>query len=99
MGVVALEVDQPELEFLSYREDQLVLLAPLENLFGGESTISFVDCTDQPFISLRSGVALHTLLVDHASALGRCLDVCVQKSGYRAIARLVVPPAQECIAS
>jgi DNA-binding transcriptional LysR family regulator len=89
IGVVALETEHPELDFLPYREDRLVLLAPLGSPLGRQGIVSFADCMDEPFISLQSGAALHTFLMNHASALGKRLDIRVQVSGYRAIARLV----------
>jgi DNA-binding transcriptional LysR family regulator len=89
IGVVALESDHPDLEFLPYRQDQLVLLAPLDGRFINQHSVSFTECLGLPFISLQSGAALHTFLMNHASALGGRLDVRVQVSGFRAIARLV----------
>jgi DNA-binding transcriptional LysR family regulator len=89
IGVVALETEHPDLDFLPYRADRLVLLAPLGSPLARQGTVSFADCTDEPFISLQSGAALHTFLMNHASALGKRLDIRVQVSGYRAIARLV----------
>ncbi|WP_242539928.1 LysR substrate-binding domain-containing protein [Trinickia mobilis] len=89
VGVVALETGHPDLEFLPYRKDQLILLTPVDHPLGLKSTASFADCFGQPFISLQSGAALHTFLMNHASAIGGRLDVRVQVSGYRAIARLV----------
>lgn len=93
IGVVALEIEHPELDFLPYREDQLILLAPLKSEIAQNDVVSFADCMEQPFISLQSGAALHTFLMNHASALGRQLDIRVQVSGYRAIARLVASGA------
>lgn len=89
VGVVALESEHPALRFLPYKQDQLVLLAPVTHPLAGHSHASFKECLGQPFISLQSGAALHTFLVNHASALDGQLDVRVQVSGYRAIARLV----------
>lgn len=89
IGVVALESQHPALRFLPYRRDQLILLAPLTHALAAKSRVSFAECLGQPFISLQSGAALHTFLMNHASALDGRLDVRVQVSGYRAIARLV----------
>lgn len=89
LGVVAVETDHPDLEFLPYRQDQLVLLTPLNSAFSGQRKISFSACLGTPFISLQHGAALHTFLMNHATSLGKSLDVRVQVSGYRAIARLV----------
>lgn len=93
IGVVALEGEHPGLEFLPYRQDQLVLLAPLSFASTWGAILSFAECLGVPFISLQSGAALHTFLMNHADALGGRLDVRVQVSGYRAIARLVTSGA------
>ena len=89
IGVVALETEHPELDFFAYRQDQLVLLAPLTGQFDHRHSVSFTECLGLPFISLQSGAALHTFLMNHASAVGGRLDIRVQVSGFRAIARLV----------
>jgi DNA-binding transcriptional LysR family regulator len=89
VGVVALESEHPALEFLPYRKDQLILLAPMGHRLADGPSVSFAECLGFPFISLQSGAALHTFLMNQASALGERLDVRVQVSGYRAIARLV----------
>lgn len=89
VGVVALESEHPALAFLPYRKDQLMLLAPPAHAFAQRERVSFRECLGQPFISLQSGAALHTFLMNQASALDGSLDVRVQVSGYRAIARLV----------
>ncbi|MGF6902542.1 LysR substrate-binding domain-containing protein [Paraburkholderia sp. GAS348] len=56
VGVVALETEHPALEFLPYRKDQLILLAPLAHPIAAKSDVSFAKCLGQPFISLQSGV-------------------------------------------
>ncbi len=93
VGVVAMEGGHPDLEFLPYRDDELVLLAPQNSPLAAQQAVSFSACLHQPFISLQQGAALHTYLVNQATALGGRLDVRVQVSGYRAIARLVASGA------
>ena len=89
IGVAAADSGHPDLVFTPYKEDQLVLLVPHGHALGQRTQVGFADCLHQPFISLQQGAALHTFLVNHAAALGDRLDVRVQVSGYRAIARLV----------
>lgn len=89
IGVVAMEAPHPALDYRPYRVDQLVMLAPPDSALAARRSVAFVDCLDQPFISLQQGAALHTFLMNRAAALGARLDVRVQVSGYRAIARLV----------
>jgi DNA-binding transcriptional LysR family regulator len=93
LGVVAANNGHPDLVFIPYKEDQLVLLVPHGHTLSQQQSLRFSDCLNQPFISLQSGAALHTFLVNHAMALGDRLDVRVQVSGYRAIARLVASGA------
>lgn len=93
IGVVALDTDHPDLAYLPYRIDHLVVLAPLESAIARRTTINFADCLSEPFICLQQGAALHTFLMNHASALGGRLDVRVQVSGYGSIARLVASGA------
>lgn len=89
LGVVAADSGHPDLLFTPYKKDQLVLLVAREHPLAGRSDVRFSECLRQPFISLQQGAALHTFLINHALALGDTLDVRVQVSGYRAIARLV----------
>lgn len=93
LGVVAVEQPHPELRYLPYQEDELVLLVPLSSPLAARDSCAFSACLSEPFVSLQSGMALHTFLANHASALGGKLDVRVQVSGYRAIAQLVASGA------
>lgn len=93
IGIVVVDVESPELEFLPYCEDHFVLLAPPNSALAALSSASLRQCLDEPFISLQNGSALHTYLSNHAMALGGRLDVRVQVSNYRAIIRLVASGA------
>ncbi|MDQ0625945.1 LysR family transcriptional regulator [Paraburkholderia graminis] len=89
LGVVALEADHPELVFHPYREDELVIVAARSDPFADRKRIAFAECLGRSFISLQPGAALHTFVMNHASALGGRLDVRVQVSSYGAIVKLV----------
>ncbi len=93
IGVVASDTDHPGLDYRPYREDRLMLLVPCGSTLDRGTPVRFAECLARPFISLQHGSALHTYLVNHAAALGGRLDVRVQVSGYRAIARLVASGA------
>lgn len=93
LGVVAVEQPHSELRYLPYREDELILLVPRFSPLAGRGSINFGACLSEPFVSLQSGMALHTFLANHAVALGGKLDIRVQVSGYRAIAQLVASGA------
>lgn len=89
LGIVAMEIEHPELQFIPYKKDKLVLIAPIRHPLAAQGAIHFRDCLNFPFICLQSGAALHTFLVGHANALDQRLDVRVQVSGFWGIVRLV----------
>jgi len=93
IGIVAVDADHPELDFIPYREDRFVLLTPLKSTLAQQPSIRFAECLNKPFISLQNGSALHTYLSNQALALGGRLDVRVQVSNYRSIIRLVASGA------
>jgi len=93
LGVVAAVVPHPNLRYLPYRDDELVLLVPRAGALAHRTSVQFSECLGEPFVGLQSGMALHTFLVNQATALGARLDVRVQVSGYRAIAHLVASGA------
>ena len=93
IGVVALTTPHPELDYHPYRLDQLVVLAPRTSAIAAQRSTTFAACLREPFISLQQGAALHTFLMNQAAALGGRLDLRIQVSGYRAVARLVASGA------
>jgi len=93
IGVCSLTHDHAELQFLPYRRNRLVLLAPLSSMLGRDGDIGFSACMEEPFVSPQLGTTLHTFLMSKAAAIGMRLDVRVQVSGYGAIARLVASGA------
>nr|AAX86478.1 transcripion regulator [Pseudomonas sp. L1] len=93
MGIVAIEHDNPELRFIPYKKDKLVLIAPLRHPLAKLDAIQFKDSLCYPFICLQTGAAVHTFLVGHASALDLSMDIRVQVSGYWAVVKLVASGA------
>jgi len=89
LGVVTWSGKHPQLTFSPYREDELVALVPRRDGLGRGGKIAFAECLDHPFISLRSGAAIHTFLVGRAAALGHHLDVRVQVAAFSAVIALV----------
>lgn len=89
LGIVAVEAEHPELDFLPYREDRLVVVASSTDAVAQHESIRFADCLDSPFVCLLNGTAMHTYLLNFAHALGRELDVRMQVSAYPAALRLI----------
>lgn len=89
LGIVAVEAEHPELDFLPYREDRLVVVASSTDAVAQLESIRFADCLGSPFVCLLNGTAMHTYLLNHAYALGKELDVRMQVSAYPAVLRLI----------
>lgn len=92
-GVVAIDIDHPELDFIPYQEDQFVLIAPRAHRLARKRSIRYGDCLGETWICLQSGSALHTYLVNKASELGGRLDVKVQVASFDGIVQLVAAGA------
>nr|CCM43859.1 bacterial regulator helix-turn-hlix, LysR family protein [Janthinobacterium agaricidamnosum] len=93
LGIVTVTSDEPSLQFIRYREDRFVLVAPRSYGFDGMAAMRFRRCLDYPFISLQNGTSLHAFLTNQASALGQTLDIRVQVSSHRSILNLVAAGA------
>ncbi|HWP11904.1 MAG TPA: LysR substrate-binding domain-containing protein [Ramlibacter sp.] len=89
LGIVTWNDEHPQLTFYPYREDELVVLSPKASRIGKNGAITFAGCLSHPFISLRSGTAIHTFLVGKAASMGRQLDVRIQVAGFQAVVALV----------
>lgn len=93
LGVVAIDIDHPDLDFIPYQEDEFVLIAPMAHRFRKQRTVRYAECLVETWICLQNGSALHTYLVNKASELGGRLDVRVQVAGFAGIAHLVAAGA------
>jgi DNA-binding transcriptional LysR family regulator len=93
IGIVAGEVEHPRLDFLPYRQDELVLLLPVGHALTKTPSAQFIEALDEPFVCLHSGSAIHTFITEKATALGYRLDVRVQVNDYRTISTLVASGA------
>jgi DNA-binding transcriptional LysR family regulator len=93
IGVVGIEGTHPDLEFRDYSADELVVIAKPGDLYANRQSLKFSDCVEFPFVSLHSGAALHTYLVQRASDIGKRLDVRVQVCDYRTVCQLVAAGA------
>lgn len=88
IGIVG-ERHHPELTFHPLCEDQLVLLLPATHALASYESVSFIDCLNEPFVSLHSGAALHSFVLQRATELGTRLDIRVQVNDYLTVKKLV----------
>lgn len=89
LGVVTWEGTHPDLVFLPYQTDELVVVAPRSDELARQKRTGFLACLERPFVSLHSGAAIHNFLLKTAAALGKTLDVRIQVSGFASVVPLV----------
>ncbi len=89
IGIVTWDGEHPELEFLPYRQNELMAVVPeTDSLTSGEST-SFADCLDRPFVCLQGGSAIYAFIVNKATALGRHIDIRIQVASFASMLSLI----------
>lgn len=89
IGIVTWNQTHPDLEFLPYRLNELVVVAPLDDPLAQEQSASFAKCLDRPFICMNSDAAIYTYIVNQAASLHRHLDVRIQVSSFTSTLSLV----------
>lgn len=89
LGIVALGAEHPDLDFLPYRDDRLVVVTSATDALAQHDAVRFADCLESPFVCLLNGTAMHTYLLNLAHALGRQLDIRMQVSAYPAVLRMI----------
>ena len=89
LGVVTWDEGHPDLDFLPYRRDELVVVTPRDDPLAARGAASFGECLARPLVCLWSGSAIHNYLAKRAAALGRPLDVRIQVAGFPAVVALV----------
>lgn len=89
LGIVTWDQPHPELEFLPYRLNELVVVVPPGDPLTKEPSVRFLTCLDRPFICLTSDAAIYTYLVNQATALRRHIDVRIQVGSFASTLSLV----------
>ena len=93
VGVVAIDIDHPDLDFIPYQKDTFVMIVPAGHRLGKRRSIRYSECLGETWICLQNGSALHTYLVNKATESGGRLDVRVQVAGFDGITQLVASGA------
>ncbi|MEF9942749.1 MAG: LysR family transcriptional regulator [Burkholderiaceae bacterium] len=89
VGVTAWPGQHHGVVFLPYREDRLVVITTRPHPWSRRRHISFAECLDQPFVTMRGDSAIQTFLFERAHDLGRRLDTRIQVSSLQAVVSLV----------
>ncbi|MVW80555.1 LysR family transcriptional regulator [Bordetella sp. 02P26C-1] len=89
VGIVAGCTADPNLEFIPYRRDRLVLVAARSHALAKESAVAFADTLDNDYVGLSEWSAIHPFLVQAAAALGRTFKFRVEVGNFEAVCRMI----------
>lgn len=89
IGIVAGNVRTEGLEVLPYREDRLVLAAPLEHPLAREPEVSFAETLEYDHVALLEASAIHNFLTLVAADLQKALHIRIQVGNFEAMGRMI----------
>lgn len=89
VGIVAGEVGGPELAFLPYRADRLVLVCPMHHPFAQAGRMYFAETLAENYVGLNSDSAIHGFLLERAREAGRRPRIRAQVRAFGAVCRMV----------
>lgn len=89
VGIVAGEVGGPELAFLPYRADRLVLVCATGHPFASRGRLRFAETLSENHVGLSSDSAIHGFLLDRAREAGRRPRIRAQVRSFEAVCRMV----------
>lgn len=89
IGIFAGHVPAPDLQLLSYRQDRLVLMTPIDHPLAERESIAFSEALAFDFIGLQQDASLQSLLYDQATLAGKALRMRIQVRSFDAICRMI----------
>ena len=89
IGVVADCAPDPKLQFIPYRRDRLVLVAPSAHRLAARKTVAFAETLNDDFVGLSEWSAIHPFLLQAAAALGRTFRFRIEVGNFEAACRMV----------
>ena len=89
VGIVTWDGQHPELDFMPYRDNELMAVLPETDALAGRGQVSFSDCLERPFICSQNGSAIYTFIVNKATSLGRQLDVRIQVASFASMLSMI----------
>ncbi|RBI67750.1 LysR family transcriptional regulator [Vreelandella sulfidaeris] len=89
IGIFAGHVPAPDLQQLSYRQDRLVLMTPIDHPLAERESIAFNEALAFDFIGLQQDASLQSLLNEQATLAGKALRMRIQVRSFDAICRMI----------
>ena len=89
IGIVAGQPAGFELEFIPYREDKLVLVAPASHALASLDSVAFADTLSYDYVGLSEWSAIHAFLIQNADRLGHMFRFRVEVSNFETVCRMI----------
>jgi DNA-binding transcriptional LysR family regulator len=89
IGIYNGHVPAEDLRVFPYRQDRLILIAPLDHPLASRAEITLRDAAEYDFVALRQDSSLHWLVCQSAQKLDITLRVRVQVHSFDAICRMI----------
>ena len=89
IGITAQAGGGEDVEFLPYRSDRLVLVAPRDHPLAAGDAVNFDETLSYDYVGLSETSAIHAFLLQAADDLGRVLRFRVEVSNFEAACRMI----------
>jgi DNA-binding transcriptional LysR family regulator len=89
IGIVAGKPASSELEYIPYREDRLVLVAPADHALNERTEVAFSDTLAFEYVGLSEWSAIHAFLIQAADKLGYPFRFRVEVGSFEAVCRMI----------
>ena len=89
IGIVAGKPASSELEYIPYREDRLVLVAPAGHALNERTEVAFSDTLAFEYVGLSEWSAIHAFLIQAADKLGYPFRFRVEVGSFEAVCRMI----------
>jgi DNA-binding transcriptional LysR family regulator len=89
IGIAAGAGTDPQVQFIPYRNDRLVLVTGKRHELAGEPAVAFADTLGDDYVGLSEASAIHPFLVQAAAALGRTFRFRVEVGNFEAVCRMI----------
>ncbi len=90
IGIFADNVDATAITSFPWRQDQLVLLTPIEHPLAKRHDIWFKETLSWDYVALNQGSSLLRRISDEAIGAGRVLKVSIQVTSFDAVCRMIL---------
>lgn len=89
IGIAASAGPDPQVQFIPYRNDRLVLVTAKDHALARETEVAFAHTLGDDYVGLSEASAIHPFLVQAAAALGRTFKFRVEVSNFEAVCRMI----------